>query len=63
VEDDVVVVVVDQLTFQMVVYYGKHYSHRPLVVQVEVEIPLLVDHAFAAVVDDYHMDLKIIFLL
>jgi hypothetical protein len=54
--DDVVVVVVDQPSFQMIVYYDKHYSHHPLVVQVEDEIHLVVDHAF--VEDDYHMDLR-----
>jgi hypothetical protein len=39
-----------------VVYYDKDYFHHPLVVQVEDESQLLVDHAF--VVDDYRMDLQ-----
>ncbi len=54
--DGIVVVVVDHSSLQTVVYYDKDYFHHPLVVQVEDESQLLVDHAF--VVDDYHMDLQ-----
>jgi hypothetical protein len=54
--NDGIVVVVDRPSLQTVVYYDKDYFHHPLVVQVEDESQLLVDHAF--VVDDYRMDLQ-----